>query len=327
MNFLQIYVYFNGYDTKGSPFVIRVGTQKSKKSSNISSSMMASTYETKFRQSPTTGLSNVSYRQDTSSPYEETSIKQNSSTLQSSLLRRKSPSPIFPDTSTKYNVKKEFHKMSTTEKKMESENTNFEHSFMKSSNYYEKQRTGSPSYDLNYSLRSKVYSDQVDHSKYSQEYLSNKASSMRISESRNSDQISKRLSPSQNLNYRYEKHEDEHNEMFDDGVDTTPIIKVSTNNDMLTARRDSWDAIVKTKDLLSHRSLESVTDLADQQLDTKLSRENFTSENIFSIQNKSGKIGASAVKVQTVPDGIIGQPVEFESKSIIYFFKNYNAFF
>lgn len=44
--FFKVYVYFNGYDVKGSPFMMRVGTQRRTKSSNSSPNNT-------YRQSPT----------------------------------------------------------------------------------------------------------------------------------------------------------------------------------------------------------------------------------------------------------------------------------
>lgn len=132
------------------------------------------------------------------------------------------------------------------------------------------------------------------------------------------------------------------------GVDTSPIIRVSAMNDRAAARRDSWDAIAKTKNILSHRSLESVANLTDNQLDShahqKTEHSNYATreqhfksnysqnystqqkyssnddnnmERSYSTQvyrsggNRSG--GANSVKVQPIPDGVLGQPVEFES--------------
>lgn len=46
ISFFKVYIYFNGYDVKGSPFMMRVGTQKRTKSSSSSPN-------TNYRASPT----------------------------------------------------------------------------------------------------------------------------------------------------------------------------------------------------------------------------------------------------------------------------------
>lgn len=140
------------------------------------------------------------------------------------------------------------------------------------------------------------------------------------------------------------------------GVDTSPIIKVSSMTDNSASRRDSWDAIAKTRNILSDRSLESLANLTESQLDTDLRRrkaeehsrflaseqsyrnesrehnyktnytQNYSTSKYNSSMDDYGRSspiyrgsrsmsgGAGAVKVQPVPDGILGQPVEFESK-------------
>lgn len=147
---------------------------------------------------------------------------------------------------------------------------------------------------------------------------------------------------------RYDKRVTENrvytNNSSTNGVDTTPIIKVSSVNDSSLGRRDSWDAIAKTRNILSDRSLESLANLTESQLDTELKRrkaeehskfilkeqsyknynENYSSKKysdsygrsspVYSRMRKEG--GAQAVRVQPVPDGVLGQPVEFESKYI-----------
>lgn len=149
-----------------------------------------------------------------------------------------------------------------------------------------------------------------------------------------------------------------YNSSFSDGVDTSPIIKVSSLDDHSTARRDSWDAIAKTRNLLSNRSLESVANLTESQLNSDMRRskaeehsrlllneQNYQNEhsyktnysqsyNTYTSDNYGEKSygrgspggfksvkpgGAAAVRVQPVPDGVLGQPVEFESEYKKYF--------
>lgn len=147
-----------------------------------------------------------------------------------------------------------------------------------------------------------------------------------------------------------------YNSSFNEGVDTSPIIKVSSLDDPSTSRRDSWDAIAKTRNILSDRSLESVANLTESQLNSELRKSKAEEHSRFllneqSFQNehnyktnysqnystyttdnfiekgygrgspgfKSIKPGgAAAVRVQPVPDGVLGQPVEFESEYTKY---------
>jgi filamin len=120
------------------------------------------------------------------------------------------------------------------------------------------------------------------------------------------------------------------------------------------SRRDSWDVLNKTKHMFSNNSLESLANLTDKQLDTNLSYDRSvvdnethtnTQYNKFSLSDSSykernekyvtkmnsndygysssskfvpiddGVEGAKAIRVNNKPDGYLGQPFEFESKS------------
>ncbi|XP_017783791.1 PREDICTED: filamin-A-like isoform X1 [Nicrophorus vespilloides] len=163
-----------------------------------------------------------------------------------------------------------------------------------------------------------------------QDDFSNKMQSIRLQESRSP--AMDRRSP--DVNYSTSKYNRSivesrsYNSSFD-SVDTSPVIKI---NDRSTTRRDSWDALKKTSNILSERSLESLANLNESQLDTqrvhKLQTYNqnesqLDSQRVHKSQSYTqkvdnygfrslGKGGASAVKVQPVPDGTLGQPVEFE---------------
>lgn len=367
--------------------MMRVGTQKSKKSSHASPILSSS-----YRQSPTSGL-NQSSRLNTSSPVSNThssnhmfsnsqfSTNKMQSNLSTSQTYRQSASPVYGDTASKlitsskthsssyhqtsspvfdsnskYSNSADYHKMSSAERII-SGSPSFEKS-RSSPSYMDRQRV-SPSlgnsehittkkisehrfYDSSSPVLSKqIHSEQHDYNKYDhhESSLSNKVSSMRISESRSPVFMIDRASPNLNYSSRYEKQENRtynSSQVHEDGVDTSPLIKVSALNDRAAARRDSWDAINKTRGILSHRSLESVANIADKQLDSELSYKNESSykteehfstrENNYShneryqseLQNNKVSVkrggGAASVKVQPVPDGVLGQPVEFESK-------------
>lgn len=101
---LQVYVYFNGYDVKGSPFMMRVGTQKRHKSS--------SSPNTTYRQSPT------GTRLSSSSPINVQHLTAlNTSRNANYTHYRENSSPILSD-SHKY--AQEYHKKSVMERQMTS---------------------------------------------------------------------------------------------------------------------------------------------------------------------------------------------------------------
>lgn len=206
-------------------------------------------------------------------------------------------------------------------------------------------RTQSPDYISSKKLNDRRYLSASPKNDYESNYA-NKLSSIRLSDSR-SPAFIERSSPEYNYanSSRYEKRVTEtHTSNYGrDGIDTSPIIKVSAMADRPAARRDSWDAIAKTRNMLSHRSLESVANLTEAQLNAELNRkredeyheqsyhsQKYTNnvDNYNSADKSYGSIqksqyrngvkngGATAVKVQPVPDGVLGQPVEFESKAI-----------
>lgn len=57
-----------------------------------------------------------------------------------------------------------------------------------------------------------------------------------------------------------------------DIVDSSSNVRVSgIKNNNNSSRRDSWDVINKTKNILSHNSLESLANMTESQLNTDLS--------------------------------------------------------
>ncbi|KAK4880796.1 hypothetical protein RN001_008942 [Aquatica leii] len=336
----RVYIYFNDYDVKGSPFMMRVGTQRRSKSSNSSPN---STY----KQSPTS-----SSRLNTPSPILITS-SYNSTNKTSKYRESASPS-----------LGNNYQKLVASESRLLTSSPNFDDRLRPSSpgpiprisspslapraqspSY---NRAQSPEYITSKKLNERRYETAspsfAKKTEYDSNYV-NKISSLRVSDSHSPNFVERR---SPNLGYnstsRVDKTETKiyttnNYEQTNSGVDTTPIIKVSGDNDQ-SARRDSWDAIAKTRNMLSHRSLESVANLTKPQLEkeyqqrqveeseTVVKREqsysqNYSSsntqnysvgdksyENYYTTTAKTG--GASAIKVQPVPDGVLGQPVEFE---------------
>ncbi|XP_030749718.1 filamin-A-like [Sitophilus oryzae] len=349
----RVYVYFNGYDVKGSPFMMRVGTQRRSKSSHSSPNNT-------YRQSPTN-------RYASPSPTSK-------NTLYNSY--RQNASPLLEET---HKYAQDYHSRSVAEK---SRITSSSPSFNErngSPSYM--QRTSSPSYTQrnespSYRGPSPAYgrdspdlitSKRLNERRYdtsspsfakktSDSSFTNKMSSMKITDSRNNS--FERSSPDvggYTSSSRFDKRYTENRNFnsYSEGVDTSPIVKVSSMVDN-TTRRDSWDAINKTKNIFSERSLESLANLTESQLDSDIRRQKTEEHNrfllneqkyttsshsdykhnysekytnnvdsynersygrsspIYKTSSKGSAGGASSVKVQPVPDGVLGQPVEFE---------------
>ncbi|CAH0557049.1 unnamed protein product [Brassicogethes aeneus] len=339
----RVYVYFNGYDVKGSPFMMRVGTQKRSKSNSS---------PTGYRSSPTN-------RYTSSSPVSSSILNRNT-TLNS---YRQNASPVLEET---HKYAKDYHRMSEnrmTDARFQTSSPTFDRS---SPSYMH--RTASPSYAHRtsspiYRTKSPSYGrDSPDYitskrlnekrfdtsspsfAKKSSDYdYTNKMSSMRVSES---PRASPDVGYTSTSTSRFDKRVTE-SRSYDSfgGVDSSPIIKVNSMGDHASARKDSWDAINKTRNILSDRSLESLANLTESQLDSDIRRQkaeehtryltneqNYSHNQSYSQKYNSSlnsydekgygrqspiyKVtkagGASSVKVQPVPDGVLGQPVEFE---------------
>lgn len=317
--------------------MMRVGTQRRSKSSNSSPNAT-------YRQSPIhTRVSPVTTSQFTTN---QSASNTSYNTKQS---YRQSPSPVLADT---HKYAQDFHR-TVTEKRVTSSPKFGERSspsYMQRTSSPQAQRTQSPiirTQSPDYISSKRLNERRFETS--SPSFNTNFANKMRISESRSptshepevgytsSSRFDKKVTESRT--YTTTGYDET------DGVDTSPIIKVS-GNDRATARRDSWDAIAKTRNILSNRSLESVANLTEEQLDARKYRQRtedptnyvnreqpvrqnysqnysqkYTSfddgyaEKTYSQNYRNPKTGgASAVKVQNIPDGILGQPVEFESK-------------
>lgn len=345
--------------------MMRVGTQRRSKSSNNSPNAT-------YRQSPTS-----SNRLNTPSPINHIShlnSSYNSSNKNSSYSNnkyRETPSPNFNNSSHKYT--QDYQRLTVNENRLSSNSPSFDDRLRATSpgpiprisSPSLAPRAQSPSYraqspeyisskrlnERRYETSSPSFTKNVDYDSS----FTNKMSSLRVTGSQSPNFVERKSpSPGYVSNSRYERKATEtktyNSNSYDEtdlGVDTTPIIKVSGVNDGSSARRDSWDAIAKTRNILSHRSLESVANLADRQLDknyeqreieenerlmkreqiysTQSYSQNYsTSQNYGTTTEKSydnsynrtndNKVGgASAIKVQPVPDGVLGQPVEFES--------------
>ncbi|KAL1490329.1 hypothetical protein ABEB36_013043 [Hypothenemus hampei] len=313
----RVYVYFNGYDVKGSPFMMRVGTQRRSKSNSSPNNT--------FRNSPT-------------NRYTSTPSPTSKNTLYNSY--RQNASPLLEETQR---YAQDYHLRSVEKSKISSSSPSFE-------------RNGSPLYrgpspgfgrdspdfitskrlnERRFETASPSFAKKTSDSSYT-----SKMSSMRISDNTCPNFIERTRSPEVGYT-RYEKRYNDsrnYSGYNEGGVDTSPIIKVSSISDQST-RRDSWDAINKTKNIFSDRSLESLANLTQAQLDSDRRHQKTEEYNRFLVNEQrytthasnatttfngrnspiyrpssknSSAGGAAAVKVQPVPDGVLGQPVEFE---------------
>nr|XP_022900864.1 filamin-B [Onthophagus taurus] len=339
----RVYVYFNGYDVKGSPFMMRVGTQRRSKSSSTNNSPNA----TYVRHSPKLNSPSpnseryITKSYNFSSPVEELKELNNTKYTQeyrakSLLEKRMSNSPIFDERTSSPGY---IPRASSPSLAPRAQSPGFAR--IPSPAFG---RAQSPDYITSRKLNSNTRfesSSPSSFTKQSNDYESsyvNKMSSMKISDAPSKSQNFipvERPSPENvysSSKYSTQKTESRFNsyDRTDDGVDTSPIVKVSQYDK--GARRDSWDAIAKTKNILSRRSLESIANLTEEQLNSRVyhhkkeedfneynygSSQNYSTNKYSSGENYSYRVGgkgggAGAVKVQPVPDGILGQPVEFE---------------
>ncbi|CAG9825270.1 unnamed protein product [Phaedon cochleariae] len=382
----RVYVYFNGYDVKGSPFMMRVGTQKRSKyhNSSPSSTYRASPTNRFTSSSPTTARNTMynSYRQNASPLLEEnhkfaqdyhmkTVAEKRMSSSSPSYNERNSPSYMHRTNSPSHKQRTESPSYAPPSPSYAPPSPSYRPTsptFRPTSPTYRPtsptHRPASPTYRVNSPMRGRDSPDYISSKKLNEKRydtsspgfakktefdMTSKISSMRMADSRSPSYMDRlpetRSSPDVGTysTSRYDKKVTEsrtYNSSMTEGVDTSPIIKVSsTTNDTGTSRRDSWDAIAKTKNILSDRSLESKIEEHSRNVRQAQSYNNEQAyksnyDQSYSTQTFSTNVGGSgdhgfgrsspvygrvvkgggagAVRVQTVPDGVLGQPVEFE---------------
>ncbi|XP_068148013.1 filamin-B isoform X2 [Drosophila tropicalis] len=277
----RVYIYFNGYDVKGSPFIMRVGTKG--RSGKTRSSPL---HDSKNRsESPsmhfisTTNTRHNDYRNNTSSLSRHNTAERTSS--------------YSPQYSPKLDTT-DYHTTSSRYYKRESETRSSEvhnHSplTIKTSNQYESSsrnitglgsprhasvspiqryspnsayittathRMGSPiTSTLNkngYETTRTVEKSSSSTYKSSSNYVTDSAANVRASPSLygTTERLRRSGSP-------------------EPRIDHSSNVRVSSMKPA-SARRDSWDVINKTKHMLSHNSLESLANMTEKQLNTEL---------------------------------------------------------
>lgn len=302
----RVYVYFNGSDVRGSPFSIRVGTQKgsrrSKESSldrsklsslerrmnslNVSIGIdRSSPVQQKSYSSPAYKLSNSSQhvreysppvRQTTSSAYKTSnnySLENSNSTYQTSTSfnRTRSPnhshSPVLrnihspsmvKDTKEMYSTTMYTHSRSPT---VQSPSFTKESKDVYASSTINRSRSPNPSPTTHGPRYSPIIKEsrEIYSSGSLKRSRSPNRSPMAYSSATQSPINTSQFSPRNNDRDNGYNRKDS----TDNGtIDTSSNVRVSS---MIggTSRRDSWDAIEKTKSLLSYGSLESLANLAN----------------------------------------------------------------
>lgn len=322
----RVYVYFNGSDVRGSPFSIRVGTQKGSRRSKESTSslerskvsslerrMNGLNMSTTERSSPSqkmytsTAYKSISPTQRGYSPIHQSSptykmssnyVTENSTTYHStnSLNRTRSPnhinhSPVQRNVHSPSVLKetKEIYSSSAYNHRSRSPN-------LQSPSFIKESKDIYSSSTLNRS-RSPDLSPTTHVIKESRDIYN--SGSLKRSRSPTRSPMTYRSATQSPVNRSFSPRTGDKDAPFnrhgstDNGVvDTSSNVRVSS---MVggTSRRDSWDAIAKTKSLLSYGSLESLANLtnnsptAENRGDSP--NNNFLNNNYKSAQSYSAK--------------------------------------
>ncbi|XP_016928916.3 filamin-B isoform X2 [Drosophila suzukii] len=269
----RVYIYFNGYDVKGSPFIMRVGTKGR---------------SGKTRSSP---LHDSKHRSESPSMHFISTTNTRHNDYRNSSLSRHNTAERTNSYSPQYSPKldtTDYHSSSSRYYKRESETRSSElhtHSplTIKTSNQYESSTrniTGSPrhasaspvqryspnsayistaTHRMGSPLTSPVSKNGYESSRTVEKSSTYKSTSNYVTDS------SVRASPS--LYGTAERLR--RTGSPEPRIDHSSNVRVSSMKPA-SARRDSWDVINKTKHMLSHNSLESLANMTEKQLNTEL---------------------------------------------------------
>ncbi|XP_026826378.1 filamin-A isoform X2 [Ooceraea biroi] len=294
----RVYVYFNGSDVRGSPFSIRVGTQKgSRRSKESTSSLERSKVSSLERRMNDLNISATEQASPTQKMYTSTVYKSISPMQRSyspihqanSAYKTSSSNYATENTiaSTYHNTRSPNHlsSHSPVQRNMHSPAILKETNEIYNSVYNHRSRSPNQQSPLDFMKESKdIYSSDVLNSSRSPDLNS---SAHVIKESKdiyNSGSLKRSRSPIHSPMAYHSVTQNPGNRSFsprngDDWdvstsnrrifvdnsvVDTSSNVRVSS---MIsgTSRRDSWDAIAKTKSLLSYGSLESLANLTNTE--------------------------------------------------------------
>ncbi|KAL7301856.1 hypothetical protein TKK_0005461 [Trichogramma kaykai] len=224
----RVYVYFNGSDVRGSPFPLKIGNTRGSR-----------------RASKDSILNESLDRSSSTSSLERKMNGLNMSKLSNSPLSSAYPNPF----KARDNASNSSSKDSTPQRLYKS---TYDHGIVtpprnalnKNSNHWRQSSFNEESKD-EYQTESSYESGVPYENKSSLKNYYNKATNSKVTEAKSYGTTSKR------------------NVSENGVVDTSSNVKVSSSSvGEGLLRRDSWDAIAKTKSLLSHGSLESLVNLA-----------------------------------------------------------------
>jgi len=319
----RVYVYFNGSDVRGSPFSIRVGTQKGSRRSKESTSSLerskVSSLERRMnglnvsateQSSPTqkiytsTAYKSISPTQRGYSPIHQTSptykmssnyVTENSTIYHSTNSLNRSPNHISHSP-----VQRTVHSPSVLKETKEIYSSAYNHRSrspnLQSPSFIKESKDIYSSSTLNRS-RSPDLSPTTHVIKESRDIYNSE--SLKRSRSPTRSPMTYRSATQSPVNRSFSPRTGDKDASFnrrgstDNGVvDTSSNVRVSS---MVggTSRRDSWDAIAKTKSLLSYGSLESLANLTNNSPTAEnhggSPSDNFLNNNYKSAQGYSTK--------------------------------------
>lgn len=345
----RVYMYFNGSDVRGSPFSIRVGTQKgSRRSKESTSSLERSKVSSLERRMNGINISATERTSPTQKLYTSTVYKSISPTQRGySPIHQASPTY---KTSNNYiaenSTTSSYHSTSSLNRTLSPNNLNHSPIQRNSPSVLKETKGiyGNSAYNHRSSnLQSPTF---IKESKdiYSSSTLNRSRSpdaspiGSVIKESRdiyNSGSLKRSHSPPRSSPYRSptspvqspvnrsfsprigdkDASFNKHGSMDNGVVDTSSNVRVSS---MVggTSRRDSWDAIAKTKSLLSYGSLESLANLTNNSptAENNSPNNNFLNNNYKNAQSHTTKnvsthstTSYSSVQKSSSPDYGAGQ--------------------
>ncbi|XP_032572067.1 filamin-A isoform X2 [Drosophila sechellia] len=269
----RVYIYFNGYDVKGSPFIMRVGTKGR---------------SGKTRSSP---LHDSKHRSESPSMHFVSTTNTRHNDYRNSSLSRHNTAERTNSYSPQYSPKldtTDYHSSSSRYYKRESETRSSEvhtHSplTIKTSNQYESSTRNITSSPRHASVSPvQRYSP---NSAYITSATHRMGSPLTIPVSKNGYESSRTVEKSSTYkstsNYVTDSNIRASPSLYGTGerlrrtgspeprIDHSSNVRVSSMKPA-SARRDSWDVINKTKHMLSHNSLESLANMTEKQLNTEL---------------------------------------------------------
>ncbi|XP_008544602.1 filamin-A [Microplitis demolitor] len=291
----RVYLYFNGSDVRGSPISIRVGSHKSRRSKESTSSYERSkvsslekrmnglnvTDGSQKRQSPVYKSSSQSptqnYRDYHHQTYKTNYVTENSNSYQVPSPLQASRSPVQNSSPSLIKESREIYSSTTFNRSRSPANLAQSPSLIKESkDVYASsslKRSRSPNLRDAHTSSSVIKESKDIYQSSTLNRSRSPAMSPMAFRTANGSPINRSFSPRVNG-----KDIGRRRGSADSGViDTSSNVRVSSTLGG-TPRRDSWDAIAKTKAMLSYGSLESLANLANSSVEHGSNTSNFVNE-------------------------------------------------